>query len=145
MTMPMTFQPLYKISHLKSGIKFRFKLENTNSSSKNCLHFMKECAILLNRCSNLISHLWLQHLKKLMRTTHLKRKIVPFQFKVDFARFYTPRITFRETIIKSLNCKLNIQYWTFDGSLGLFLRISFSKILDNRIMPLVNYTVNKYR
>ena len=41
----------------------------------------------------------------LVTNTHLKREIVPFQFRVDFAGFYTPRITFRETIIKSLNCK----------------------------------------
>ena len=42
----------------------------------------------------------------LVTNTHLKKEIFPFQFSVPFAGIYTTQITFRETIIKPLNCKI---------------------------------------
>ena len=41
----------------------------------------------------------------LAANTQLKSEIVPFQFTAPFSGNYYPRITFRETIIKPLNCK----------------------------------------
>ena len=65
----------------------------------------------------------------LVTNTHLKREIVPFQFRVDFAGFYTPRITFMETIIKSLNCKTSDTEYISELQclVNIFIDENFSK------------------
>ena len=41
----------------------------------------------------------------LVATTRLKSFLVPFQFRISFGAIHYTEITFRETIIKPLNCK----------------------------------------